>query len=325
MNLFLCPSPPTPTPCINLGNATPFGVLGASTVTNTGSSVVTGDLGLYPGTSVTGICTGPPGTVIGTCHITDSIALDAQNDLTGAIINYNSLPCNFGPFGVTDLGGLTLTTGVYCYSSSVGLTGTLTLNAAGDPNALFVFKIGSSLTTASSSQVIMINGGAICNIYWVVGSSATLGTGSSFLGNILAVASITLTTGASLSGRALAQTGAVTLDTNAVTICETCNTSAPSPSPSINPALCPRFSDSIHTTSRHAILSSSNPQPPRHHRRLHRVQRPHLRRRPRPRHRRQHRRYPTTTWMKTTIQMTTIPLPKATSIKSGDGSSPGRS
>jgi hypothetical protein len=234
LNIFLCPSPPTPTPCINLGNATPFGVLGASTVTNTGSSVVTGDLGLYPGTSVTGICTSGPGTVIGTCDITNSIALDAQNDLTGAIINYNSLPCNFGPFGVTDLGGATLTTGVYCYSSSVGLTGTLTLNALGDPNALFVFKIGSSLTTASSSQVIMINGGAICNIYWVVGSSATLGTGSSFLGNILAVASVTLTTGASLSGRALAQNGAVTLDTNAVTICETCNTSAPSPTPCIN-------------------------------------------------------------------------------------------
>jgi hypothetical protein len=234
------PPPPPPAPCVSyLGNATGFAVLGASTVSNTGSSVITGDLGLYPGTSVTGICSGPPGVVIGTCHITDSAALDAKNALTAAIITLNGLPCDVS-FGVpTDIGGMTLLPGVYCFASSAQITGILTLNAQGNPNALFVFQIGSTLTTASSASVILINGGAICNIYWVVGSSATLGSTTTFLGNILATASITLITGATASGRLLAQTAAVTLDTNTVTLCATCNntnvtTPTPSPTPGIN-------------------------------------------------------------------------------------------
>src|SRR6185436_16974021 len=164
-----------------------------------------------PGTAVTGF---PPGTVTGgTIHLNDASASQAQSDVTTA---YNALAgtaCNVDLTG-QNLGGLTLTPGVYCFSSSAQLTGTLTLNALGNPNALFIFKIGSSLTTASSSAVQVINGGINCNVFWQVGSSATLGTGTSFVGNILALTSITLTTGTKLSGRALARNGAVTMDSH---------------------------------------------------------------------------------------------------------------
>ena len=115
-----------------------------------------------------------------------------------------------------DLGGQTLVTGVYNSASSLGLTGTLTLDAAGDPNAVFVFQAGSSLTTASGSQVSLINGAQACNVYWQVGSSATLGTGSTFRGTVIALTDITVTTGATVDGRVLARNGAVTLDTNTI-------------------------------------------------------------------------------------------------------------
>jgi len=197
----------------SLGTAQSFAVLGSSTVTNTGMTTVTGDLGVSPGTAITGF---PPGVVIGgTIHANDVVAMQAQNDVTTA---YNALAgqaCNTVLTG-TDLGGLTLKPGVYCFTSSAQLTGTLTLDAQGNPNAVFVFQIASTLTTASNSSVLTINGSQNCNVFWQVGSSATLGTGTVFVGNILALASITLNTGATLSGRALARTGAVTLDTNAV-------------------------------------------------------------------------------------------------------------
>lgn len=135
-----------------------------------------------------------------------------------------------------NLGGLTLTPGVYCFSSSAQLTGALTLNALGNPDALFIFKIGSTLTTASSSSVQVINGGSDCNVFWQVGSSATLGTGTSFVGNILALTSITLATGTNVSGRVLARNGAVTMDTNNVAICPP---SAPCPVLTVNPATLP--------------------------------------------------------------------------------------
>jgi hypothetical protein len=201
-----------------LGTAGAFAVLGASTVTNTGATVINGNLGLSPGGAVTGF---PPGVVVppGTMHVTDAVASGAQNDTT---IAYNSLAgqaCNFNLTG-QDLGGLTLISGVYCFSSSAQLTGALTLNAQGDPNAVFIFQIGSSLTTASNSSVNIINGGSGCNVFWQVGSSATLGTATSFKGNILALTSITLNTGAILSGRALAHTGAVTLDSNTISLTE---------------------------------------------------------------------------------------------------------
>ena len=197
----------------SLGAAGSFAVLGASAVTNTGPTILDGDLGISPNnaSSVTGF---PPGLVTGVTHAADSVALQAQNDLTTAYNAVTSQACDSGPFAPTDLGGQTLTPGVYCYSSSVGLTGALTLNAQGDPNAVWIFRIGSTLTTASASSVVLINSASPCNVFWQVGSSATLGTTTAFKGNILALTSITVNTGANMIGRALARTGAVTLDTN---------------------------------------------------------------------------------------------------------------
>jgi subtilisin family serine protease len=198
----------------SLGAAQTFAVLGASTVTNTGGSVVSGALGVSPGTAVTGFL---PGLVVsGTMHSADVAASAAQDAVTTA---YNSLIDQVCTRDMTgqDLGGQTLTAGVYCFSSSAQLTGNLTLNAQGNANAVFIFKMGSTLTTASASSVVMSNGGSPGNVFWQVGSSATLGTTTSFQGNILALASITVTTGSRVNGRTLARNGAVTLDTNAVT------------------------------------------------------------------------------------------------------------
>ncbi|HUP82647.1 MAG TPA: ice-binding family protein [Candidatus Limnocylindria bacterium] len=198
---------------VGLGTADAFAVLGGSTVTNTGPSVINGDLGVSPGSAVTGF---PPGIVNGTIHAADATAAQAQADLTTAYNNAAGQACDTDLTG-QDLGGLTLTAGVYCFSSSAGLTGTLTLNAQGNSGALFIFQIGSTLTTASASRVRLINGARPCNVFWQVGSSAVLGTTTSFVGNIMALTSITMTTGATLQGRALAQNGAVTLDTNVIT------------------------------------------------------------------------------------------------------------
>jgi Ice-binding-like len=196
-----------------LGSAQSFAVLAGSTVTNTGPTSIAGNLGVDPGLAVTGF---PPGLVTGgTIHAGDAVALQAQSDVTTA---YNALAgevCNVDESG-KDLGGLTLTQGVYCFSSSAQLTGKLTLDAEGDPGAVFIFQIGSTLTTASNSSVVVINGGVDCNVFWQVGSSAVLGTTTVFVGDVLALASVTLTTGAGVSGRALARTGAVTMDTNVI-------------------------------------------------------------------------------------------------------------
>jgi hypothetical protein len=176
--------------------------------------VLTGQLGIWPNnaSSVTGF---PPGTTTGATHFADAVALGAQTAVTTAYNNLAAQPVNADLSG-QNLGGLTLTAGVYNFSSSAQLTGTLLLDAQGDPNAVFVFKMGSTLTTASSAVVSVINSGNNCNVFWQVGSSATLGTGTTFAGNILALTSITLTTGANVSGRLLARNGAVTFDTNAV-------------------------------------------------------------------------------------------------------------
>jgi hypothetical protein len=226
-------------------------VLAGSTVTNTGPSVLNGDLGLSPGSAVTGF---PPGIVNGNTHVADTAANDAKNDL---VIAYNALSppaCN-QTFGVpTDLGGMTLTPGVYCFLSSAAITGTLTLNFQGNPDAVFIFKVASTLTTATSSSVSMINtgGGQGCNVYWQVGSSATIGTTTSFVGSILALTSITVNTGATIQGRALARNGAVTLDTNTL-IRPTCAAPPPPPPPPPPGSLCPTITLSPSTLPRGTV------------------------------------------------------------------------
>lgn len=202
---------------ISLGTAETFAVLAGSTVTNTGLSVITGDVGVSPGTAITGF---PPGVVVppGMIHSADAVAAQAQADLTAAYNAIVATPTLVDLTG-TDLGGLTLPPSVYGFDTSAQLTGTLTLDAQGNPDAVFLFKIGSTLTTATSSSVVVINGGSNCRVFWQVGSSATLGTTTAFVGNVLALTSITLNTGASTSGRALARNGAVTLDGNEVTVC----------------------------------------------------------------------------------------------------------
>lgn len=198
-----------------LGTAENFAVLGASTVTSTGAvgTILYGDLGVYPGLAITGFL---PGIVNGTIYSGGPVAQQAQVDALAAfttIVNEISIQDLTGQ----DLGGLTLTPGVRHFDTSAQLTGTLILDAMGDPNARFDFQIGKTLTTASASVVQLINGANADNIYWEVGSSATLGTGTFFIGNIIADQSITLNTGATLAcGRALALNAAVTLDQNIV-------------------------------------------------------------------------------------------------------------
>jgi hypothetical protein len=210
-------------PCqgaIALGRACGFGILAGSTVTNspiiTGTTThVTGDVGVSPGTAITGF---PPGTATGAFFTgVGSAAGTAQGDLTTA---YNAAAGAPGGAALTgDIGGQTKPPGVYKATTTLGITGNLTLDGQGDPNATWIFQVGSALTTAAgNSQIILINGANSHNVFWQIGSSATLGTNTIFQGTIMAQASITLTTGATLNGRALARTGAVTLDSNAVNV-----------------------------------------------------------------------------------------------------------
>ena len=198
-----------------LGSAQNFGVLAGSTFTNTGTTTIHGDIGVSPGTAIA-----DNGTIVlnGTQHLNDSVAQQAQIDALSAYTSLASQPFTTNLSG-QDLGSVgTLSPGVYRFDSSAQLTGTLTLDAMNDPNALFIFQITSALTSASNSSVSVLNGDANTGLYFQVGSSATLGTGSIFVGNILADQNITLTTASILlSGRAIALNGAVTLDSNQIT------------------------------------------------------------------------------------------------------------
>ena len=202
------------TPTVQLGAATPFAVLAHSTITNTGTgTTVSGDVGLSPGTTIAAF---PPGQIIdGTKHDNDAVAGNAQSALTAAYLD----AAGRTPFTAVSatLAGQTLPAGVYKASSSLGLVGTVTLNGHGDPTAVFIFQVGSTLTTHSSSTVALVGTAQACNVFWQVTSSATLGTTSTFVGTVMALASVTLTSGVHVAGRVLARTGAVTLLTDVIT------------------------------------------------------------------------------------------------------------
>jgi uncharacterized repeat protein (TIGR01451 family) len=200
---------------VNLGSTVNFAGLASSTLTNTGPTIVNGDIGVYAGSAITGF---PPGTVVGGVthiHAADGTAATAQGDLTTAYLDAALRPTPI-VLAVSDLGGQVLPAGLYKTGAidSLGITGTVTLTGAA--NSVFIFQIASTLTTATSSQVVLTGGVTAANIFWQVGSSATLGTYSNFSGTIMAQASVSALTGALLNGRALARTGAVTLDTNSV-------------------------------------------------------------------------------------------------------------
>ena len=211
---------------VGLGTAGSYAVLAGSTVTNTGPSVISGNLGVSPGTAVTGF---PPGTVnSGTIHAADAAAGDAQADLTTA---YNDAA---GRVKSASIGGFigagqTLGPGVYNATSSLDVGGSLTLDAQGDPNAVFIFQAGSTLGTDTGTTIRLTHGAQACNVFWQVGSSATLTTGSTFQGTILALTSITVQTGDTITGRALARNGAVTLDDDTIIVPSCTTGTGPTP------------------------------------------------------------------------------------------------
>lgn len=198
---------------VGLGTAAPYSVLAGTTVTNAGPSTLGGSLGVSPGNAITGF---PPGIVAGATHAGDAEALQAQLDLTTAYDDAagRALTATVGG----DLVGQTLLPGVYKSTGPLAVSGALTLNGQGNPNSVFIFQIASTLTTASASSVVLTNSAQACNVYWQVGSSATLGTASSFKGTIMALTSISVTTGATVEGRALARNGQVSLQTNVFTM-----------------------------------------------------------------------------------------------------------
>jgi hypothetical protein len=199
-----------PAPIVNLGAAAPNGIMAGTAFTCVIGGTINADIAISPGSTVTGF---PPCVITGTQHLADAPAAQAQIDLTSAYNTLAGLPCPAANnVGTTNIGGTTKAAGVYCSATSIGVTGALTLDGGGDPNATFVFQAGSGLTTAGN--VVLINGAQAKNVYWQVGSSATIGTGSQWQGNIIALTSITLVDNANLTGRALARNGAVSLGTN---------------------------------------------------------------------------------------------------------------
>ena len=214
-----------------LGTAQTFAVIGGQTVTNTGATaIIGGNAGVWPGNAITGL---PPGMPIGgSIHAGDAVAMQAQSDVTNSYLCTKSAVCEVELTG-KDLGGLTLLPKVYCFSSSASqLAGTtLILDAQGDPEAVWVFQIASTLTVLDGAHIHVINGGKDCNVLWQIGSSATIGKSTRVAGNILALASITLNTGATVSGRVLSRNGSVTMDTNDIDIGNCGKGTPPPPNP----------------------------------------------------------------------------------------------
>jgi hypothetical protein len=255
---------------VGLGTTETFAILAGETITNTGPTTITGDVGLHPGTAFTGQA---DVTLNGALHIADGVALQAKNDLVTA---YNDAAGRTPVTRIaTELGGKTLTPGVYdSASGTFEITGNLTLDSEGNPNAVFVFKTESTLITASNSRIFPVNGARFCRIFWKVGSSATLGTDSRFVGHIFAYTSITLNTRARVQGQVLAMNGAVTLDTNVITngICDdlpTPTTSPPTTSPPTTsppttspPTTSPPTTASPSTTDSASTTTSSSPSTP---------------------------------------------------------------
>jgi len=200
---------------VNLGSASNFAVLAGSTITASGTGTITGDIGSYPTATITGI---ENWTLTGVNHGNDAVAQQAQTDLFGAYGDAAGRAYDVTYVDGYDLVGSLLGAGVYNSPASLALSGTLTLDGGGNPNAVWIFQMGSTLATASNSIVDLIGGAQAGNVFWQVGSSATLGTGTDFAGNILALTSVTLNTGASVEGRILAQNAAVTLDYNDIVL-----------------------------------------------------------------------------------------------------------
>ena len=219
---------------VGLGTAAAFAVLaGTPAITNTGASTITGDVGIHPAAAVTGF---PPGIVNGTIHAADAVALQAKSDLVVAYDDAAGRTPATAVAGGT-LGGLTLVGGVYNAGGvTLALTGTLTLDGQNDPNSVWIFQATSDLVTASSSTVAFINGAQPCNVFWQVTSSATLGSGSTFAGTILALTSITMASGVAMNGRALARNGDVTLINDSITR-STCAAPAPTAGPTGSPTV----------------------------------------------------------------------------------------
>ncbi len=255
---------------VQLGTAGTYSVIAGTTVTNTGATTLAGDLGLAPGSSVAGF---PPGIVSGSTNVDNSAATNAQSANTSAYLQAAGLTPATPE--VANLAGLTLSPGIYSVPAGTSnLTGTLTLDGQGNPNAIFVFQLPSTLITSSSSTVVLTNSANPCNIFWQVTSSATLGTGSVFAGTVLALTSISADTGATIDGRLLAQNGAVTLDTNTITnpIClasttttssgSTTTTSSGSTTTTSSGSTTTTSSGSTTTTPTPLIISTGPPAPP---------------------------------------------------------------
>lgn len=238
---------------IDLGAATPFAVLAGETVTNTGPSVLNGDLGLSPGTSLTGF---EFATVNGTTHATDTVAAQAQIDLTAAY----GVAAGLTPIqsGLEDLTGLSLTPGVYS-GGALSITGALTLEGTAD--SVWIFQAASTLTAATGSIITVTGGASACNVFWQVGTSATLNPGAAFVGTVMANESITAETAATVTGRLLARTGAVTLDSNPITAPTECSTpvGTVTSSPAITSAAPPAGTAGVGYS--HTVTASGSPTP----------------------------------------------------------------